>query len=94
MMETARRRLDAHYTLRGQAATENEESCAWLFSGEHSSREILLSELGRIGEPEAIRHVAEHLCELKPPVEEAVAMIRQWQTGKTPDRDMAAVADR
>ena len=94
MMETARQSQDAHYASRGRAATQNDLSCVWLFSGDCSSRELILSELGRIGDPEAIRHVAEHICELKPPPEEAVALIRQWQSGKTAKRDATAVADR
>ena len=93
MMGTLRQSQEMYYALRGQAATENEESCAWLFSGDRSATETILSELGRIGEPEAIRHVAQHICELRPPLEDAVAMIRQWQTGKMPDRSAVAVAD-
>ena len=70
-----------YYTLRGQSATQNREALSWLFSGDRRLKQPILSELGRIGQPEAIRHVAQHICDLRPRPDQAVAMIRQWQTG-------------
>ena len=81
-MEVVEQKLSRYYTLKGQSATQNRESLSWLFSGEPRLKQPILSELGRIGQPEVIRHVAEHICEMKPRPDEAVAMIRQWQTGE------------
>ena len=92
-MDTVRQNLDAHHAFRGRVATQNEPSCVWLY-GDCTSRECILSELGRIGHPEVIRHIAEHICELKPSPEEAVALIRQWQAAKTAKHDASVAANR
>jgi hypothetical protein len=80
-METTHDEESRHYAARGQAAIQNDMEFAWLLA-ERSTKRSILMELGRIGEPEAIRHVAEHICEMKPHAEEAVALIRRWRNGR------------
>ena len=91
-MDTASQAQDRYYAERGQAATQEDGCLKWLFAGEFG-RKTILTELGRIGEPEAIRHMAKHICDLKPHTEEAVAMIRQWQTGKPVDSGVLELAE-
>ena len=80
-MDAVDQKSSRYYTLKGRTATQNHEAFSWLFSGERKLKQPILSELGRIGQPEAIRQIAQHICEMKPRPDEAVAMIRQWQTG-------------
>ena len=82
-MESTPQEQSRHFTAKGEAAVRSEQDLAWLLS-ERRARLPILTELGRIGEPEAIRHVAAHICQRKPRADEAVAMIRGWRDGKSP----------
>ena len=64
-----------------------------IMSGNGHMRHTILAELGRIEDEDDLRSIARQICELKPGSKEAVAMIRQWRTGKSPSGDAISLTN-
>jgi hypothetical protein len=78
----------------------NDARLLWLADWPHirdydvKVRWTLLSELGRLKDPEDIRTIALQLCKLRPRTADGVAMIRQLRTGKSPLPSWDKLSDR
>jgi len=87
---TRRGKQNAWYRQRALCALNWEPQFAWLVStpeaiaaGGARMRFTILAELGRLGEPEAIREMATVICEAKPLTTRAVNILRSIRTGRT-----------
>jgi hypothetical protein len=56
-------------------------------------KRTIMSELGRIDDDDDLLSIAEQVCELKPNTQDAVAMIRRWRLGKSPEADALGLTD-
>jgi hypothetical protein len=81
---TPRQKNNAMYTMRALGALRNDPRFAWLGSdleaaqrGTGHVRITILSELGRVEDPEELEALALAICAQKPTVRQARAMIRQ-----------------
>ena len=102
--KTGRHLVNVAYMQRALALLEGTPDLQWLFdpaammADKHEPckpafRPGILAELGRIDDPEDMRALALQLCELKPKTHDAVAMLRQWRTGKVPKAQVSVKLD-
>ena len=83
---------ERQYMLHAVNALGDAPEFAWLISGD-VRRKSILSELGRLRDPEHIRQVAARLCETKPTARRAIAFIRHERLGERPvDADRLTTA--
>ena len=98
---TRRGAVNKYYGIVALDALKDEAGLTWLFTyddmrrgGNCKVRYTILSELGRLRDPEMIRGLAAQLCELKPTTTAAVAKIRRFRTGKQAQASADDLADR
>jgi hypothetical protein len=62
-------------------------SFEWLYSRDRAqpTRKMVLAELGRIEDEEEMLDLARELCERKPRVRDAVALIRRYRLERSPE---------
>jgi hypothetical protein len=78
------------YHIRAFGLLQDEPWAKWLVGDVSQEgkpgqvRKTILAELGRLGDDEALRAVARHICERKPTTKDAVAMIRHYRLGRQP----------
>jgi hypothetical protein len=84
-----RQRANVIYRQRALRILVNDPGFSWLADGpalragkRNAWKPGILSELGRIGDEEAIRIIARELCEKKPLTKAAERAIREWRLGK------------
>jgi hypothetical protein len=89
-VKTRRAKLDAYYRIHALAVLKDVPEATWLCDMEamkagksKSWKPAILTELGRIEDVEALRHMAKLVCDAKPSTKEAVAWLRRWRTGKS-----------
>ena len=98
---TRRGAVNKYYGIVALDALKDAAGLTWLFTyddmrrgGTCKVRYTILSELGRLRDPEMIRALAAQLCELKPTTTAAVARIRRFRTGKQAQASVDDLADR
>ena len=86
---TNRHLQNVAYCMRALRELTHDPRFAWLCNekamrrGErHSWCPTILTELGRIEDPETMKVAALRICELKPRTHDAVTMIRRWRLNK------------
>lgn len=90
---TRRGLLNVYYRTEAMDVLHEDARFHWLTdSGRPKWKASILTELGRTGDVERMRIMAARICELKPRVKEAVAMIRGWRMGKKGEGSAADLA--
>ena len=82
-------------------ALQGDNRFSWLFDledteagGRKKIRRTLLSELGRLRDPDVIRESALELCSRKPKTATGVAWLRRFSTGSSPISDVDGLANQ
>jgi len=100
-IESRRGRIDFSYRLDAMRALKDDPArFGWLYdegvikAGDESAwKPSILTELGRLGDPDRIRGVADRICELKPKARDAIAMIRRFRIGRDAPSSALGLAD-
>lgn len=85
---TRRGKLNRYYALTAMSALKDEPGLDWLYRwnemqvGTGKVRWTILSELGRVRDPDTMRDMAREVCEQKPKAAVAVSMIRELRVGR------------
>jgi hypothetical protein len=86
---TRRSKVNVFYRQRALSVLRDGDF-KWLFDevaimaetgGDKHWRPVILTELGRIEDEDAMQRIAAELCETKPKTRDAVLMVRRWRTG-------------
>jgi hypothetical protein len=89
-VRTTRGLHDQHYETHAVRHLKDDPACGWLFGADRGGhnprwRRSILAQLGRLVDeqgPEVMREVAMLVCERRPPVKAAVALIRRVRLGQ------------
>ena len=99
---TRRGKTNRWYGVNALSVLGDDPLCAWLGCSDMAAlkagktvkvRWTILSELGRLRDPETIREVAHEICEWKPRAAEAVRWIREQRTGRALKPSVSELTD-